>query len=389
MSQVQESTPEVVEAETVNEDAVRDLFFNGSPETETSEAVIELKEALEAKMEPAEEAKTESESENELSFDKATEPVEETKAEEVKAEPETEAPKEPLIEFKVNGKMESMTLTEIQENFPQIFDRLKNEVSGEKEIARRFTELDKKEKKVYNTINEIKSYLEEFGNKVKDGNIAAGFEYFGQFANVPGHVVKEQLLAWATPEVLRRQNIPSELIDYELQMEELEYNRALQESKAKKLAAEQAAFEAELRATELTRLRETHNIDEDAWNSAFSELEREVPESEPITPQMVIDRAKQSATERQALSWSTEIAKSENLSVADFEDLKAVALKYPQFTKEDLLELVREAKKELEQAESKKQVENKLVNKLSAKDTSKGMSEVDIKSLKAAFGVFE
>ena len=207
-------------------------------------------------------------------------------------------------------------MDEIKEKYPKVLERLKNEVSGEKEIARRFTELDKKEKNVYNMVREFKDYLGTFDKKAKDGDIVGAISYLGQLAGTAPHIVKEQLVAALTPEVLRRQHVSRDEIDYELQLEDLEYNKSLQESKAKQLAAEQAAYQAELRAAKLNSLRETHGIDEQTWNEAFSELDREVPQGEPVTPQMVIDRAKQSITQRQSVSWATEIAKQENLSLS-------------------------------------------------------------------------
>lgn len=304
---------------------------------------------------------------------------------------ETEGDKGPEIEFKINGTMEKMPLSEMQEKFPKVFERLKNEVSGEKEIARRFTELDKKEKEVYNTVREMQEYVSAFSNKVKDGDIFGGIAYLAQLGNVPPHLAKEQLIAWATPEVLRRTELDPAQLDFERQSEELEYTKNLQESKAKKLAAEQAAIEAELRAAKLKSLREAHNVEESDWDAAFKALDAEVPQGQPITPTMVVEKANVLKRSRESESWVTEIAKSENLTVSDFEELKQIAAQYPQFTKKDLVDLVKEAR-EVKAQQEKEKITSNLENKLSHERkvvSEEVIDEKEIKELRKMFGIEE
>lgn len=304
---------------------------------------------------------------------------------------ETVENKGPEIEFKINGTMEKMPLSEMQEKFPKVFERLKNEVSGEKEIARRFTELDKKEKEVYNTVREMQEYVSAFSNKVKDGDIFGGIAYLAQLGNVPPHLAKEQLIAWATPEVLRRTELDPAQLDFERQSEELEYTKNLQESKAKKLAAEQAAIEAELRAAKLKSLREAHNVEESDWDAAFKALDAEVPQGQPITPTMVVEKANVLKRTRESESWVTEIAKSENLTVSDFEELKQIATQYPQFTKKDLVDLVKEAR-EVKAQQEKEKITSNLENKLSHERkvvSEEVIDEKEIKELRKMFGIEE
>lgn len=363
-------------------------FINGNVKIEGTDDSNPLLAEMKSLLKDNEKAEVEVVEQQEQEEVTTAEPAIEAAAEEVQEEKVENAS---FIEFKVNGKMEQMSLKDIQEQFPQVFERLKNEVSGEKEIARRFTELDKKEKTVYNTLKEMQDYVSAFSAKVKDGDIFGGISFLAQLGNVPPHLAKEQLIAWATPEVMRRSQLEPSQLEYEKQSEELDYMKMLQESKAKQLAAEQAAIKAELRATKLKSLRETHNIEESDWDSAYKALDSEIPKDQPITPTMVVEKVKVLKRSQESNNWVTDIAKAENLTLSDFEELKQVAAQYPQFTKEDLVELVREAKQVKAQQE-KQEVASKLEKKLNKEQKVVSQDKIDekeMKELRRMFGLEE
>ena len=174
---------------------------------------------------------------------------------------------------------------------------LKNSYIGQKEISKRFTEYDVKSKQLTSDTNEINGYIDEFSARMKNGDSVGAMQYFGEFAGVAPYMIKEQLIAALTPEVIRR----SEMTEMELQNESLysqnEYLTQQRESDLARRDSDQAAQEV---INSTNSHRETNGIDEQTWNDTSSYLEKNLPEGAELTPELVVSTIKYSNMYSQA-----------------------------------------------------------------------------------------
>lgn len=283
---------------------------------------------------------------------------------------------------KIDGEMVEVDLKEAVKD-------VLNKVSGVKYIEKQLTAIDKEKKSFYNEKQQIESYISEFGSRVKDGHILGGLEYFGQFAGLPPHVIKEQLIAALTPEIERRYSLDQKDLENEYLKAEIEYKAQL-ESEAKERSQKQAAS-AELQ-DKVNRLRETHGIDEDSWDLAFKELDSTLPPGAPITPEMVAEKASIKTVEVKYTGVAQNLVKKYELTESDKDIIVSTMKQYPNLSEQDVEELI----KETLEIQSKQETEKKLAQKLGVKQSSQApqseegsLDEAELIRLKRLAGVIE
>lgn len=305
--------------------------------------------------------------------DSEAEDKEEPSKEEEKPEPEKEEePKEELHEVTQNGEKLEVTLQE-----------LKNGYSGTKEITKRLGELDKEKKEFYAEKSLVEAYIAGFAEKVKDGNILGGLGYFGEFAQLPSHLLKEQLITALLPEIEARSVMtPEELRNHKLRAEN-NYLAQKNESDTK-LSTERQAKEAELSAKKeldstINGLKETHNITEQEWDLAFTELDKSLPPGDIITPEMVVDKATSVRAENQSTQKVQRVIRDYENEINDefVAELKKVALEYPTLSDDELKTVIEDSIKLHREQQLKASLEKKAGKKQSPKSSKETQEEED------------
>lgn len=386
-SVVENTTEESSEAQGESVDDLKSLLGEDA-EVDSSEEddTEDLLARLEPKEDSEEEASTEDEDETEEDVQK-DDSEEDSKEDSAEEESEEASEKdEAKLEVKINGKVEEMTLSQIKEEHPEVLDQIKAGVSGQKEIQRRFTELDKERKEFYTEKQAVEQYIREFGEQVKDGNILGGLQYFAEFAGLPPYVVKEQLVAAVRPEIEKRSMMSQEEINNQRLKEENEYLAKKNESDQQRWAREQAELaqqqaHAELQS-QIESIRETHNINEEEWENALDELDQTVPPDQPITKEMVRDHVLSQKAEAETNSkietaMSSHSEKLEEIGADGLEEeLRKVIQAYPDLTEEEISGIVGEAIKIREKELIEKSLEKK-AKKTAKPVKSKEKTQVD------------
>jgi hypothetical protein len=333
--------------------------------------VVEIEPVEEPTEEPGENEEPQSEPEE---GDEKAEPVEEEPEDSEKdSEEPGESDKEPESEEGQDDEATAPDLAkqleegtyevEIGEEKVTLKD-LKNSYQGQKEIARRFTEYDKKSKQLEADTTEINGYINEFAGKLRDGDSIGAMQFFGEFAGVAPYMIKEQLIAALRPEIIRREQMTAADIQNEYLQNQNDYLLQQRESDIKRQEADQAQREVELK---INSLRETNSIDEDTWHQTEHYLGQTLPEGETVTPELVAETINYGRMYEQAESVIK--ASGEQLDNTEqwIEELVNVKEKHPDFTEEDLAQVLKGA---VEQAKSSS-VEKKLAEKIEKMSPSK------------------
>jgi len=246
---------------------------------------------------------------------------------------------------------------------------LKNDYIGQKEIARRFTDYDIKSKKLEADTNEINGYINDFAAVLKNGDSLGAMAYLGEFAGIPPYMMKEQLIAALTPEIIRRDQMTSTEVQNELLSSQNKYLQDQRESELKKQAYSQTQEEASRLVNDL---REANGIDEQTWNEASSHLEKNLTEGEELTPELVADTIKYGRMYEQAESVINLSGEQLENKEQWIEELVNVKEKYPDFTEDDLKEVLLNALETVKKSSS----QEKLVKKLESKKTQVSKKQV-------------
>lgn len=330
-----------------------DELIEDSSELEELDAGEQLDESEPGEEEePNEEAPAEDVEEAEEPVEESEEAVDEEQPEEIPVEERLDAINKQIEEGNLEIQIDEETKVTLQD--------LKNDYIGQKEISRRFSEYDVKNKQLEQDTQEINGYISEFAGKLRDGDSVGAMAYFGEFAGVPPYMVKEQLIAALRPEIIRREQMTAVEVQNEYLNSQNDYLQQQRESDSQLRAAEQA--QVELKNHEQS-IRETHNIDEETWNATYEGIKETLKEGEELTPELVADTVKYSRMYEQAESvvknFEGQLENTDNW----VEQLVDVKEKYPEFTDEDLQEVLKTAYETYKQSSTKE----KLAKKVSAK----------------------
>lgn len=359
---------DVVEVEPVDEIETTDEGNDESTEEESSE-------------EPKEEENEAIDSEtDEVSGDEEEEKEDpEAKDEESQDESEDGDQDESGVDD-VNKQIEDGSLELKIDDETVTLKDLKNDYIGQKEIARRFTEYDVKNKQLEADTTEINGYINEFASKLKDGDSIGAMSFFGEFAGIPPYMIKEQLVAALRPEILRRESMSATEVQNEYLTNQNEYLQDQRESELKQQEVSQAKKEAD---TLVNDLRETNGIDEQTWNEASSHLEKTLEEGEQLTPELVADTIKYGRMYEQAESVIDLSGEQLENKEQWIEELVNVKEKYPDFTEDDLKEVLTNALETVNKSAKEEKLAKKLeskgakVSKKQTKQTESVAEEID------------
>ena len=257
-----------------------------------------------------------------------------------------ELPDDTKLKVKVDGELKEITLKEF-----------KNGISGEKAIAKRFSEFDKKEKEFKKELAEINTYVSTFAQKMDKGDPVAALEYLAQFSKTPAYEVKDMLIKALLPEIERRQGLAPEELELEKHKAQLKYEKERIESEKKTLEAEQAKKDL---AAKVESVRETHNISAEDWNKAFEYLDANLPTDKDITISTVKEYILFNRAEKALKSVDSKLVEDRGI----LDTLVHIQTSNPDFTEEDLQAIAKDAfgqaekvvaEKELQEVAEKKQ----------------------------------
>jgi len=257
---------------------------------------------------------------------------------------------------KVDGEELDITLQE-----------LKNNYSGKVSYDKKFSEFDKERKTHKEEYDKITNYVNSFAEKMNEGDAIGAFEFFGQFANIPPYMIKEQLIAALKPEIERRSTLSGDQIQNENLIAQNEHLKTTQESSAKKLETEQANNALQ---GEISGIRETHSIDEVEWNGALKALDERLPKEEQITPKLVQEEILDIRITSKAgdLLFKFDAPLKDNSEWTN--SLKNIIKQNPDFTDEDLADIIKEGAKQ----SGYKSTTSKLKTKIGKQNASKKLT---------------
>lgn len=319
---------------------------------------VELSEESEGDSEDISEEPEEEEDSEEEAGEETSEEEDKEESEEGEKEESSEDGQEPVADLSKQIEEGSLEV-EIGEDKVTLKD-LKNDYIGQKEIARRFTEYDVKNKQLEKDVTEINTYVNEFASILKSGDAVGAMAYLGEFAGTPPYMIKEQLVAALKPEIIRREQMTATELQNEYLSSQNQYLQERQQSELRMREAEQANTELQ---NSITELREANGIDEQTFNEAKASLEQTLSEGEELTPELVVDAVNYSRMYEQAESVIKSSGEQLENESEWIEQLVSVKEKYPEFTEEDLTEVLNSALETVK----KSSVEKKLADKVGKK----------------------
>lgn len=229
-------------------------------------------------------------------------------------------------------------------------EELGNDYSGQQAISKRFNEINADKQAHQQEVNEVNSYINTFGEKMKEGDSLSAIQYMGEFAGVPPYQIKRQLMEQLRPEMEKMYELSAPELQAQYAQEENEYLKQSIESEKEASNAKQAQ---EALQTEISTVRETHNIEDTEWDQAITYLQEHEAQLRAQDPNLVMDANFVADVVNDSRAYS----KAESaLQAADVDlsvesnsellnHLHEVAYNNPDFDNDDLVELVNAAKK--------------------------------------------
>lgn len=257
-----------------------------------------------------------------------------------------------------DGELGKMVKIDGEEQFVSLKE-LGNDFSGQKAIAQRFNEFDRKEKEFDAQMQEVNDYINELGATMRDSSILGGVQKIGELVGMAPHQLKEALLKELVPEIERRYGMSEEELALELQTQENNYLREQTESNNARLKVEQAQRELDLKVMDL---RETHNISKQEWQEYENTLSSQYSKEE-ITPELVTSyhNFKQAENRADSIIDSFDSSYSSDREVMDA--LVEQVYENPNLSDDDFREILETALGSSKKAEAEAKVEKAVESK--------------------------
>ena len=277
----------------------------------------------------------------------ASEPTQD--AEEVAGEPEPEIIYE---EVKINGELQKFDRNEV-------LAKGKEMLAGEIAFDKKFSELDRERKTYQAEVDEVNNYVNTFGAKMREGDGLGAMEYLATFSGMAPHDFKQQLIKSILPEIERYQDMDPRDIDLEYKQQEAEYYKKQNES----VLIQQQEREANtaLQIAENT-VREAHNFEEADWLDASSHVKAHMPDGLTYSPELVRDFMINERAEN--VMNSVDASLVENVTL--YETMQSIIKNNPDFTEEDLRDILTKSNEVHVEEPAKEEVKQKLANKLTS-----------------------
>ena len=284
-------------------------------------------------------------------------PETETKSEELdKNEPKVDSLKDDLeLEIKIDGKLEKVSLKDLKANY-----------SGKVAYDKKFSEIDKTQKAVVKEkavlqkeIDQVNSYVNEFASKMKAKDPVGAMAYLAQFSGLSPAQMKHNLIQQLLPEINRLSDLTPEARDLELNKEELNFQKNRQEMELKKLHAENSKKESELANY---KLRSEKGISENEWETAFEFLDTHLEPGKPITRNDVAEYAIWKRADNRATGVLSSFDGGNYSKDNVMRDtLTRIVSENPDFSEQDLNDILNDSLKVKVKEEVKKVAEQKNV----------------------------
>lgn len=314
--------------------------FTGSEYTEEEKKHLEPKDAKQASKEPEEDE------------------------EEVEGSV-VDVPVGPIIEFKVKGEKREMSLEELQKEHPEVLEDLKSGVSSQVRAKELQSALDKEKKEFYNVKKEflaekesIEQYIKQTQEKLQHGDIETSIKVLAELGGVPFHQYRAQLLQYALPILVSQQEMTPEQIRIQELEEERAYRLEQEESRSQRAQAEKTR--ADLIAS-ITEVREAHKIEDDEWDEALIQADQEFKDLQVEDVVSVVMRNRAHNKAQDVISQLDEFPKE------SVDALRDIAVQNPDFDKETLLEIAKEALAKISAQKQSESMEKEVVQKLGKK----------------------
>jgi len=291
---------------------------------------------------------------------------------EEKSDPKSE---EGLIEVKVDGELQKVSI-----------DELKNNYAGKVAWDKKFTEIDRERKEVMyerdslqNDINDVNKYVAELGQKMQSVGMIEGLYEIGALNNIGPHQIKKALIAELLPEINKLSDMPEDRIELEYQRQELEYQKQLIQQESQRFQSQQAQRELQQKTENL--MNQT-GVSVDEYKEAESFLSARKGElGEEITPELITDYAVFAKAESRAGDLITNFQGGKHAESKEVVDgVIDILLQYPEFSDEDVLEVMQDALTDAQQDVAKKEVE-KVTNNGKASTPKKQTQKEEIEEL--------
>ena len=285
--------------------------------------------------------------EDEKSSKQADSETEDTKSEDSSGEDESdkESSKEAeLIELKVNGKTEKVSLDDLKQNY-----------SGKVAYDKKFTEMDKERQSFQKEIASVNEYVEELGETMRNVSVLEGLYKIGELNNIGAHSIKQALIKEIMPEINRLADMDESQADLEYQKADLDYKRDLQSKEAANFQEQQS--QAEL-SQNISKVKDSLNIDDNEWSEAFDYLDTNLDKGEQITPDLMAEYVQFNRAESRTESALNLYNDGEYLANEEtFGQLHNVIMDNPDFTDEDIQGILNDAFGKAEQEAIEEKVE--------------------------------
>jgi hypothetical protein len=264
---------------------------------------------------------------------------------------------EATISVKVDGELQEISIKDF-----------KNGISGEKAIAKRFTEFDSKEKEFDRQMNEVNDYINDLGTTMQNVSMMEGVAKIADLAGIPDYQVREALIKELLPEIERRYSMDENELQLEYKSQENEYLKNKTESDNQSYKAEQA--QRELQA-EVDSIREAHNINDEEWNGAISALDKKLPQGEIITPKLAAEFVNYSRAESRAETLMSNFDESHLSNEDTMEAFIEVISESPELSDEDFNDILKQTFGDAKKEDAEAQVDKKVEAKAGVKKTQK------------------
>ena len=276
--------------------------------------------------------------------------------EEVKSLDINELDDDATVKVKVDGELQEISLKEF-----------KNGISGSKAIAQKFTELDQAKKQYENELSSVNEYINSFAGKMKSGDAIGALEYLGSFAGMGSHQIRSKLIEGLLPEIQRLEGMSQPEIDLEYQRQETEYLKQRQELEQQQYQKEQSDLALQ---REITTAKQELGIEDAEWLEAIDYLDQSLPADQQIT----VDKVTEFVTVNRAdIKAESTLAKVGENYVTDthVDALRDIILQNPEFTDEDLVEIVNSAFADAQNQAVEEQIQEQTVKTEKVKATPK------------------
>jgi hypothetical protein len=244
------------------------------------------------------------------------------------------------------GEIGKIVKIDGEEQFVSLND-LGNDYSGQQAIQKRFTELDRENKQFKQEVDTVNEYVNTFRDRMQEGGPEDAMKYLGELAGIPPYQIERQMMQSLMPKIQELSQMTPEQLQAKYAQEENEYLKQSLESEREQISAQQAQQELE---REIASVREAHQIEDQEWEQALEVLREHEAEIRAQQPDVVMDAnfvADYIRGER-AYNSSVQALEAANVDLSGNEDLaeqlQDIAYRNPDFTQEDLVELVNSAR---------------------------------------------